>query len=186
MSKMNECIICFDDNNIKEIILLSSFVRNCNCNYNTHLECMEKWVDTNPSCPLCKKLIIYNSNIDMSQGKETQSFSLLNEELCSSFVNYERDNVSMSQSNTPTQHNIYKRSIAPFVAVSVQVSLNELELSSCSPNRIETECSTHTSPLLHDPTHSIEMNISKRKYYITIILWIIVILLLFIVINLLV
>ena len=35
---------------------------------------------------------------------------------------YERDNVSMSQSNTPTQHNIYKRSIAPFVAVSTRVS----------------------------------------------------------------
>ena len=127
---MNECIICFDDNNIKEIILLSSFVRNCKCNYTTHLECMEKWIDTNPSCPLCKKLITYNSNIDMSQ------------------CNYERDNVS------------------------VQVS-----------NRIEK--SLQDSPLLHDPTHSIEMNISKRKYYIKIILWIIVILLLFIVINLL-
>ena len=55
-------------------------------------------------------------------------------------VSHERDNVSMSQSNALTQHNIYKRSIAPFVAVSTQVS-----------NRNEN--SSMNSTFLHNPTH---------------------------------
>jgi len=42
---------------------------------------------------------LYTVKTDMNQGKETQSISLLNEEQSSSFVNYERDNVSVQVPN---------------------------------------------------------------------------------------
>jgi len=69
--------------------------------------------------------------------KSLQDSSLLHDPTHMSQGNYERDNVSVQVTRDRLQSNL---------------SLNELELSSCSPNRIEK--SLQDSSLLHDPTHS--------------------------------
>ena len=53
----NECVICFDDfmEDGKEIVELD-----CNNKHVFHLECLEKWIEKNNNCPMCREEINVN------------------------------------------------------------------------------------------------------------------------------
>jgi hypothetical protein len=52
------CLICLDpDNNTNKIKLLTDFryiKPSCNCKPKIHSKCIEKWILTSPTCPICR------------------------------------------------------------------------------------------------------------------------------------
>lgn len=55
-----ECIICLDDNaddtdEIVNINLLDLFKKKCSCDCFVHSTCMQKWIESTPICPICRK-----------------------------------------------------------------------------------------------------------------------------------
>ena len=59
----NICIICWYECNIQPYELRNHYkhyVTNCNCNTTIHLDCLVEWYDKTKSCPICRKLIIYD------------------------------------------------------------------------------------------------------------------------------
>jgi hypothetical protein len=64
--KKNEdiiCIICWYECNNKPNELLihyKYYATNCNCNSNIHGVCLSEWYNKTSSCPICRKLIIYD------------------------------------------------------------------------------------------------------------------------------
>ena len=48
----NLCVICQDKINYNSII------RELSCNHIFHLNCIDKWLETNKKCPLCNKYLI--------------------------------------------------------------------------------------------------------------------------------
>lgn len=59
MIQLNKCIICLQDidnsDNIKSL--------NCYCEYNYHNECINKWLNINNTCPVCRKILKNTYNI---------------------------------------------------------------------------------------------------------------------------
>ena len=45
------CIICFDEEKIDDIVLLE-------CEHKFHLQCINNWIKVKNECPLCKKNIV--------------------------------------------------------------------------------------------------------------------------------
>lgn len=45
------CIICFDEDKIDDIVLLE-------CEHKFHLQCINNWIKVKNECPLCKKNIV--------------------------------------------------------------------------------------------------------------------------------
>ena len=57
----NECVICYEEFKVldgKEIVELD-----CNNKHVFHLECMEKWVETNNTCPMCREAVVKEEKI---------------------------------------------------------------------------------------------------------------------------
>ncbi len=54
-----ECIICLDDNadtdEIVNINLLKLFKKKCSCDCFVHSSCLQKWIESTPICPICRK-----------------------------------------------------------------------------------------------------------------------------------
>ena len=67
----NNCFICFEYNvsgfipiNLRNI---NSVSRNCQCNGNIHIKCLQRWLRENNNCPVCRTpyssdVIIINNN----------------------------------------------------------------------------------------------------------------------------
>jgi len=54
-----ECIICLDDaadtDEIVNINTLDLFKKKCSCDCFVHSHCMQKWIESTPICPICRK-----------------------------------------------------------------------------------------------------------------------------------
>ena len=50
-----ECNICLQP------ITKNFATLNCNCKVNYHKECLDNWLQENPSCPNCRKKVIVNA-----------------------------------------------------------------------------------------------------------------------------
>lgn len=64
----NICIICWFPENINDKIYLLSEIRHitlyCECNPKLHKNCLNNWLITTHSCPICRKKLIINFNLD--------------------------------------------------------------------------------------------------------------------------
>ena len=65
-SKTQECVICLDSKNSYDEKALvpyieelnhELFIKECHCIYNVHPLCIMNWIETNPTCPMCRKEI---------------------------------------------------------------------------------------------------------------------------------
>lgn len=60
-----ECIICLEKthiNNKDHITLMNEMyflIKKCDCQCYAHHKCIEKWIDINPVCPICKGEILF-------------------------------------------------------------------------------------------------------------------------------
>lgn len=63
--EINECFICYevlDKSNI--LIKLNNkinYIKACNCEGCIHIKCLDKWYESNNSCPVCRAVIIKNT-----------------------------------------------------------------------------------------------------------------------------
>ena len=57
------CLVCLDnsDSTIKSI---TNLIKICECDYWIHEICIHAWLIKEPTCPICKKLLIYNTEED--------------------------------------------------------------------------------------------------------------------------
>lgn len=68
----NECFICFEIQKIEEFpIRLKNqalFLKFCSCDGWIHDSCLKVWFDANEKCPICRKIMILNENLDLHYG----------------------------------------------------------------------------------------------------------------------
>ena len=63
----SECLICYefiDENNTYPIFInyeQKIFTKDCFCKLNTHITCLNKWIQFKNICPICRKCIIRNN-----------------------------------------------------------------------------------------------------------------------------
>lgn len=46
-----ECLICYE-------LCIYPFIKQLECDHIFHIECIDKWLQKNPNCPLCRKHIL--------------------------------------------------------------------------------------------------------------------------------
>ena len=64
---IKECIICFEKpksifNKLIKLKDQSIYKTNCICNPYLHNECLQKWININNKCPICREYIIIKKN----------------------------------------------------------------------------------------------------------------------------
>jgi len=55
-----QCIVCLDDSPIN-IKIIPHLIKLCECEYWVHEICINTWLIKEPVCPICKKLMIYET-----------------------------------------------------------------------------------------------------------------------------
>ena len=65
--KYNECFICFEykiDDKFSPITLKTQkiYFKNCNCDGAIHNKCLNIWIQSNKSCPICRINVIIKNN----------------------------------------------------------------------------------------------------------------------------
>lgn len=55
-----QCIVCLDDSPIN-IKTIPHLIKLCECEYWVHETCINAWLIKEPVCPICKKLMIYET-----------------------------------------------------------------------------------------------------------------------------
>ena len=55
-----QCIVCLDDSPIN-IKIIPHLIKLCECDYWVHEICINAWLIKEPVCPICKKLMIYET-----------------------------------------------------------------------------------------------------------------------------
>ena len=70
--EQNECFVCFEIQKLEEFpICLKNqtlFLKFCSCNGWIHNSCLQEWFNANEKCPICRKIMIYNENINLELG----------------------------------------------------------------------------------------------------------------------
>ena len=56
----DECVICLNSTVI--INEPDVFNKNCKCKYTFHDACLKNWLYTNPSCPICREVLLIKSS----------------------------------------------------------------------------------------------------------------------------
>ena len=63
----DDCFVCMETivNNQKTIKLKNQifYLKQCQCDGNIHQECLDKWLQTNSVCPICRSNMIKNDDI---------------------------------------------------------------------------------------------------------------------------
>ena len=62
MNSMSDCIICFEKLKNHDIKIL-----NCNCKTIYHAKCINKWLDEQDACPMCRKSTSSNERTSLIQ-----------------------------------------------------------------------------------------------------------------------
>ena len=74
-----ECIICLDDNadtdEIVNINLLNLFKKKCSCECFVHSTCLQKWIESTPICPICRKPLEYVKKTTTSASSASSTSS---------------------------------------------------------------------------------------------------------------
>ena len=59
------CFICLEnENNYCNVIMLNRqqiYICYCRCNGLIHHACLQQWLDTNQTCPICRRYVIKNT-----------------------------------------------------------------------------------------------------------------------------
>jgi hypothetical protein len=58
------CIICLENYKFQDKIAFME------CNHKYHYFCLKKWLNVNPSCPICRKDVINDDNNDLINNAE--------------------------------------------------------------------------------------------------------------------
>jgi hypothetical protein len=74
MDEKKECFICLDtESKNKDIIKLNmtnivGYLKKCDCDGDTHFECLQKWYKLHNKCPICRQTI-ENSDVFMDNSE---------------------------------------------------------------------------------------------------------------------
>ncbi len=49
-----DCLICFEEINPVDLWVNDPVQFPCDCRFHSHKQCMEKWIEYVPVCPICK------------------------------------------------------------------------------------------------------------------------------------
>jgi hypothetical protein len=70
--EQNECFICFEIQKSEEFpIRLKNqtlFLKFCSCDGWIHDSCLKVWFNANEKCPICRKIMLVNENMDLEYG----------------------------------------------------------------------------------------------------------------------
>lgn len=120
---LNECLICLDNidyhnNSIKYINmnLTDMFINKCSCKYYIHESCLEQWIITKPTCPLCNTKLVYNRNIN-NRNRNNRIITIYNNTLSENNIDIPNENdiginFSIDNENTEIEDDtiiIYRR-----------------------------------------------------------------------------
>jgi len=66
--ELKECFICYDSilNNDTHTLQLNRqqfYLKKCQCNGSIHKICLDRWVDINKNCPICRTIIKKNDYV---------------------------------------------------------------------------------------------------------------------------
>jgi len=133
----NNCLICLEgtiieikDNNklINENTIMVNSVpfltKTCICDYPVHYKCIEKWIESNSVCPICRNPIsnVLNNKIVLKRNKELQCRQqpqqriLMNDE--ESLLIPDNDNMYILHHNHNHNHNSnYKKCVRVIIMV---------------------------------------------------------------------
>lgn len=89
------CVICLDesDGRVKNIKDLKNIEKTCDCNFNVHINCFHKWIQTTPVCPYCHELILIKGQCPIGEYRQ------LDEHDNSSEYSYEADEFNQIEYN---------------------------------------------------------------------------------------
>ena len=67
-----ECFICFELQKAEEIPIQlkhqTIFLKFCSCDGWIHNSCLKIWFDINEKCPICRRIMLLNTNFDLQYG----------------------------------------------------------------------------------------------------------------------
>ena len=91
LNDYNTCIICLENINF------NSYILNC-CNTYYHFKCIKKWINTNNSCPHCRKTIVnslYNipENTILQLNISSQNLNVISSPLHNFIINHPYINI---------------------------------------------------------------------------------------------
>ena len=128
----NNCLICLegtiieikDNNNLinENTIMVNSvpfLTKTCICDYHVHYKCIEKWIESNSICPICRNPIsnLLNNKMVLKRSTEVhcqqqeQSILMIDEE---SFLIPDNDNMYILHNNNKSN---YKKCLRVIIMV---------------------------------------------------------------------
>ena len=76
-SDVKLCVICLDDTNacVKNIKDLKHIDKICDCDYDVHIKCFHRWIQTTPACPYCHELILIKNRTRPGQYQQIRTLN---------------------------------------------------------------------------------------------------------------
>ena len=108
-----ECLICLEhynyeyesDSDYEVLIDITNntiFKTHCNCKYFVHEKCISQWIKQTPKCPLCDKVLIYNTNRSRYRNRLCNT---INNQIIINNRNSETSENSENSENSETSEN---------------------------------------------------------------------------------
>jgi hypothetical protein len=127
-----QCIICLEKTPINDkdhITLMNEMhflIKKCECLCNAHHTCLEKWIGTNPVCPICKGEISFplmamkNKHVIIDlQGMQSNDMQMQNNDMHIQSNYMQMQNNEMQSTHVVTSHLCIRITILIFFVLTV-------------------------------------------------------------------
>ena len=140
-------------NALSEITELENLYKECPCKFLVHKECLLKWLETSPSCPVCHKEVFVIDNISVRSNNSTNTDTDTDTD---ADINNRQDNVPHNNNNNG--NNI----VSQHVNDNTQNTQNISIYNECVA-LITYMCCCFTQALHRNRNQDINRNINRRR-----------------------